>query len=62
MNKNITIVDARKMSKLKLQTELDKCAKQLETLGMSHEEACQFVSKVMSFGIAIDEKIHNANN
>ena len=56
---NLTIMDARKMSKTKLEVELGKCAKQLEGLGMNHVEACDLLSTVMNIGIASQEKIHN---
>ena len=54
--KNFTIMETRKMSKTKLQTEIGKCAKQMEELGMNHESACKFVSSIMNLGIAIQEK------
>ena len=56
MNKNFTIMETREMSKHKLEAELVKCSKQLEELGMSHEEACGLVSSIMNLGIAIQEK------
>lgn len=56
MNEKITIMEAREMSKNKLKTEIGKCGKKLEELGMNHEEACEFVSSIMNLGIAIHEK------
>ena len=58
---NLTIMDARKMSKTKLEVEIGKYSKQLEELGMNHVEACSLLSTVMNIGIAIQEKIHNKN-
>lgn len=55
--KNFTIMETRQMSKSKLQTEIGKCTKQIEELGMSHEDACNFVSSIMNLGIAIQEKL-----
>lgn len=54
--KNYTVIEARKMTERKLETEIGKCSLKLETIGMSHAEACQFVATVMSLGIAIQEK------
>ena len=51
-----TVIEARKMTEQKLVIEIGKCALKLETIGMSHEEACQFVATVMSLGIAMQEK------
>ncbi len=51
-----TIMEEREMSKHKLQTEIGKCTKRIEELGMNHEEACKFVSSIMNLGIAIQEK------
>lgn len=51
-----TIMDTRKMSKNKLTTEIGKCCKQIEELGMDHKEACELVSTIMNLGIAIQEK------
>ncbi len=59
MNKNFTIMETRKMSKTKLQTEIGKYAKQIEEFGMSHEDACKFVSSIMNLGIAIQEKFQS---
>lgn len=50
-------METRQMSKSKLQTEIGKCTKQIEELGMSHEDACKFVSSIMNLGIAIQEKL-----
>lgn len=56
MNK-LTIMEARKISSNRLQTELRKCVKYLEKeLGMEHANACMFVSRIMNLGIAIQEK------
>ena len=49
-------METRQMSKSKLQTEIGKCTKQIEELGMSYEDACKFVSSIMNLGIAIQEK------
>lgn len=55
--KNLTIMEAREMSRSRLQTEIGKCTKYLEKeCGMEHVDACTFVSKVMNLGIAIQEK------
>ena len=43
------------MSKTKIEVELGKRVEKLEELGMSHEEACGFVSGVMNLGIAAQE-------
>lgn len=51
-----TIMETRKMSKNELTTEIGKCCKQIEELGMNHEEACKLVSTIMNLGIAIQEK------
>lgn len=56
MGKKFTIMEAREMSRYKLEVEIGKCAKRMVELGMSHEEACEFVSKLMNIGIAIQEK------
>ena len=55
---NVTIMEARDMSKSKLQIEIGKRAKKLEELGMTHEEACGFVSGIMKLGIAMQEKMN----
>ena len=55
---NVTIMETRDMSKGKLQTEIGKRAKKLEELGMTHEEACGFVSGIMNLGIAMQEKMN----
>lgn len=54
---NVTIMEARKMSMTKIEVELGKRTKKLEELGMSHEEACEFVSGIMNLGIAAQEKL-----
>lgn len=59
MNKNFTIMETREMSKCKLETEIGKCSKRMEELGMNHEEACKFVSSIMNLGIAIYEKFQS---
>ena len=51
-----TIMNTRDMSKRRLEAELGKRVKVLEELGMTHEDACQFVSGVMNIGIALQEK------
>ena len=59
MTKNFTIMETREMSKHKLETEIGKCSKRMEELGMNHEEACKFVSSIMNLGIAIHEKFQS---
>lgn len=56
---NLTIMETREMSKKTIERELRKRAKKLEEFGMTHEEACGFLSGVMNLGIAVNEKIHN---
>ena len=51
-----TIIETRKMSKNELTTEIGKCCKQIEELGMNHKEACELVSTIMNLGIACQEK------
>ena len=51
-----TIMETRKMSKNELTTEIGKCCKQIEELGMSHKEACELVSTIMNLGIASQER------
>lgn len=51
-----TIMETRKMCESKLRAEIGKCRKQIEELGMNHEEACKLVSTIMNLGIAIQEK------
>ena len=58
MVKNFTIMDTRKMSKHKLEVALRDYVKQLEGLGMSHVDACDFVSTIMNIGVAIQEKFN----
>ena len=53
---NVTIMETRDMSKTKIKVELGKRVEKLEELGMSHEEACGFVSGIMNLGIAAQEK------
>ena len=62
MTKNFTIMETREMSKHKLETEIGKCSKRMEELGMNHEEACKFVSNIMNLGIAVHEKFHSEKN
>ena len=54
---NVTIMEAREMSKTKIEVELGKRVKKLEELGMTHEEACEFLSGVMNLGIASQKKL-----
>lgn len=53
---NVTIMETRDMSKRKIEAEIGKRAKKLEELGMTHEEACGFISGIMNLGIASQEK------
>ena len=53
----MTIMETRKMSKTEIEEELKKYTKKLEGFGMTHEESCRFVSDIMNFGIAAQEKI-----
>ena len=39
------------------EVELGKRTKKLEELGMTHKEACGFVSGIMNLGIAAQEKL-----
>ena len=59
--KNFTIMETREMSETRLTTNIGKCAKQIETLGMSHEDACKLVSTIMNLGIAMQEKKDKKN-
>jgi hypothetical protein len=59
MGKNFTIMETREMSKYKLETEIGKCAKRMEEIGMDHEEARKFVSSIMNLGIAMHEKFQS---
>ena len=52
---NVTIMEAREMSKTKIEVELGKRVEKLEKLGMTHEEACGFVSGIMNLGLAAQE-------
>ena len=52
---NVTIMEAREMSKTKIEVELGKRTKKLEELGMTHKTACEFVSGIMNLGIAAQE-------
>lgn len=58
MFKVLTIVDTRKMSKVQIEVELGKCAKELEKLGMDHPSACNFIASIMNLGIASHEQWH----
>ena len=51
----VTIMEARDMSSTRINVELGKRTKKLEELGMTHEEACGFVSGIMNLGIAAQE-------
>ena len=51
----VTIMEARGMSSTRINVELGKRTKKLEELGMTHEEACGFVSGIMNLGIAAQE-------
>ena len=53
---NVTIMETRDMSKTKIKVELGKRVEKLEELGMSHEEACGLVSRIMNLGIAAKKK------
>ena len=52
---DVTIIEARDMSKTKIEIELGKRVKKLEEFGMTHEEACVFVSGIVNLGIAAQE-------
>ena len=52
---NVTIMEARDMSKTKIEVELGKRVEKLEELGMTHKTACEFVSGIMNLGIAAQE-------
>ena len=52
---NVTIMEAREMSKTKIEVELGKRVEKLEELGMTHKTACEFVSGIMNLGIAAQE-------
>ena len=54
---NVTIIEARDMSKTKIEVELGKRVEKLEELGMTHKTACEFVSGIMNLGIAAQEKL-----
>lgn len=55
-NKMFTLAETREMSESRLQTEIGKCAKRLDELGMDHEDACNLVSTIMNLGVALQEK------
>ena len=52
---NVTIMEAREMSKTKIEVELGKRVEKLEELGITHKTACEFVSGIMNLGIAAQE-------
>ena len=52
---NVTIMEARDMSKTKIEVELGKRGDKLEELVMTHKTACEFVSGIMNLGIAAQE-------
>ena len=52
---NIKIKEARKMNKKKIEIKLGMRAKMQEGFGMTHDEACNFVSGIMNLGIAAQE-------
>ena len=52
---NVTIMEAREMSKTKIEVELGKRVEKLEEFGMTHKTACEFVSGIMNLGIAAQE-------
>lgn len=53
----MTVDDTRKLTKVEIEAELGEKTKLLESLGMTHVEACEFVSDIMNLGIAAQEKI-----
>lgn len=53
---NVTIMETRDMSITRIKWELGRRVEKLKELGMSHEEACGFLSGVMNLGIAAQEK------
>lgn len=60
---NMTIMEAREMSKWKLELELRKRVDYLKnTIGFTHVEACEFVSGIMNIGIALQEKQNKHND
>ena len=52
---NIKIEEARRMNKKEIEIKLGMRIKTLEGLGMTHDEACDFVSGIMNLGIAANE-------
>lgn len=56
MSKVLTIMETRKMSKREIERELQVYAKELESFGMDHVSACEFLSSVMNLGIAAQER------
>ncbi len=54
----LTLEDTRKMSKRKIDTEIGKIAKELDSLGLDHETSCAIISSVMNLGIAAHELWH----
>ena len=61
MNYNLTVVEARKLTKTEIERELGDRAKKLEELGMDHVTACGFVSGIMNLGIAANELWNRTN-
>lgn len=49
---NLTITETMEMDKNKINVELGKRAKELESLGMDHVDTCEFISGIMNLGIA----------
>ena len=60
MTKLLTIMDTRNMSSTKINIELGKRVKELESLGMDRTSASEFISSVMNLGIAAQEQWNNA--
>lgn len=59
---NVTIMETREMSNNRINIEIGKRIKKLEELGMSHEDACGFISGIMNLGIAAHEKAQEKKN
>lgn len=59
MGKMFTLAETREMNKFKIETELGKCSKKIEELGMDHVEVCELISTIMNLGIAAHEKVHD---
>lgn len=62
MAKILTLEDTRKMSKSKINTEVGKIAKELDSLGLDHETSCAIISSIMNLGIAAHELCHRVKN